>query len=81
MALNIISADVVGVRNYAFTGNTGEKVNMTQVYCEFDDNQTLGKACCSVNMSEKKFMANALQVGGTIHVCLVNKRWEYVDIA
>ena len=80
MALNIIVAEVVGVRSYTFTGRDGSPVIMSQVYCMFDDKYTEGKACCSVNLSESKLIQNGIGVGSSVRVCLVNKRWEYVGI-
>lgn len=80
MALNIITAQVVGVRSYSFTGREGSPIIMAQVYCMFEDKNTEGKACCSVNMTEIKLTEQCIGVGAPIHVCLVNKRWEYVGV-
>lgn len=79
MALNIIPAEVIGIRSYSFDGRDGKPVVMSQVYAKFADKRTEGLAACSFSLSERKLISEGIGVGSEVRICFADKRWEYVS--
>ena len=79
MALNFVDATVIGIRPYSFEGQDHKPVVMSQIYVTFADKRTEGTAACSFNISERKAIEDAVDIGSAVRICFTDKRWQYVS--
>lgn len=80
MAIKIITADVIGIRSYSFTGRDGAPVLMSDIYFTFEDSRTDGFACGRVSTTEKAIIRDGITIGSPVKVVFAEKRWQYVGV-